>query len=77
MTVCTWPFLLPYCLPTILASSASASGAPYGLPRVSPFAAGINNTYSWALLLAVLVAVATGFGRREAPSNTAQDRLSP
>ena len=77
MTVCTWPFLLPYCVPTILASSSSASGAPYGLPRVSPFAAGMTNTYSWALLATVVIAVVTGFGRREAASNTARGRLSP
>lgn len=66
MTVCTWPFLLPYCIPTILASASSAAGAPYGLPRVSPLQAGLSNTYSWALLAAVLLAVATGYGRREA-----------
>jgi Na+/H+ antiporter NhaC len=66
MTVCTWPFLLPYCVPTILASSSSGAGAPYGLPRVSPLQAGLYNTYSWALFLAVILAVATGYGRREA-----------
>jgi len=65
MTVCTWPFLLPYCIPTILASSASASGAAFGMPRISPFIVGMHNTYSWALLVAVVVAVATGYGRTE------------
>lgn len=65
MTVCTWPFLLPYCLPTILASASSAAGAPYGLPRVSPLAAGLCNTYAWMLMVAIAFAVATGYGRRE------------
>lgn len=65
MTVCTWPFLLPVFLPTILASSASASGADFGMPRVSPLAAGMANTYAWALLLAVPTAILTGFGRRD------------
>lgn len=65
MTVCTWPFLLPYCIPTILASSASASGAAFHMPRISPFSVGMHNTYSWALLAAVAVAVVTGYGRRE------------
>ena len=65
MTVCTWPFLLPYCLPTILAAGTSVSGAPYGLPRVTPLAAGMHNTYAWALLAMVVLAVATGYGRGE------------
>ncbi|MGQ0646557.1 MAG: Na+/H+ antiporter NhaC family protein [Gemmatimonadaceae bacterium] len=66
MTVCTWPFLLPYFLPTILASSASAAGADFGMPRVSPLAVGLANTYSWALVLAVPLAIITGFGRNDA-----------
>jgi len=63
MTVCTVPFILPYFLPTILASSASASGADFGMPRVSPLAAGVHNTYAWALVGAVTLAVVTGWGR--------------
>ncbi|MFN8670373.1 MAG: Na+/H+ antiporter NhaC family protein [Gemmatimonadaceae bacterium] len=63
MTVCTLPFILPYFLPTILASSASASGADFGMPRVAPFAAGLHNTYAWALVVAVALAVVTGWGR--------------
>lgn len=65
MTVCTYPFLLPYFLPTILAASASVSGEAFGMPRVSPLAAGMANTYAWALVAAVVVAVATGYGRGE------------
>jgi Na+/H+ antiporter NhaC len=68
MTVCTYPFLLPYFLPTILASSASASGANFGMPRVAPLAVGMMNTYSWALAAAVVLAIVTGYGRSEAPA---------
>ena len=64
LTACTWPFLLPFFLPTILASSASAAGAVAGMPRISPFEAGLYNVYSWALLLMLAVAVTTGYGRR-------------
>ena len=68
MTVCTWPFLLPYFLPTILASSASASGAAFGMPRVSPWEVGMANTYAWALVVTVAVIIVTGFGRSEGPA---------
>ena len=63
MTVCTWPFLLPYFLPTILAASASKSGVAFGMPAVSAGAVGLYNTYAWALAAAVLIAVTTGYGR--------------
>ncbi len=65
MTVCTYPFLLPYFIPTILASSASASGVPYGMPRISPWTAGMMNSYAWALVVTIGVAIATGYGRTE------------
>lgn len=65
MTVCTYPFILPYFLPTILASSASASGEAFGMPRVAPLSAGVMNTYAWALVLAIVIAIATGYGRGE------------
>ncbi len=68
MTVCTWPFLLPYFLPTILASSASRSGEAYQMPALSAGAIGLYNTYAWALGLAIVIAVATGYGRRQEQS---------
>ena len=61
LTVCVWPFLLPWFLPTILAASVTSGDA--ALPRVSPLAAGLHNTYAWALLVTVVAAVATGYGR--------------
>jgi Na+/H+ antiporter NhaC len=63
MTVCTWPFLLPYFLPTILAASASRSGEAYGMPILRAGTIGLYNTYAWALAVAVVVAVGTGYGR--------------
>ena len=65
MTVCTYPFLLPFFIPTILASSATASGEPFGVPRVTALDAGLANPYSWALLAIIVTAIATGLGRSE------------
>lgn len=65
LTACTWPFLLPFFLPTILAAGATASGEAAGMPRVSPLDAGLHNAYSWALVAMVVVAVGAGYGRRE------------
>lgn len=65
MTVCTYPFLLPFFIPTILASSATAAGEAYGVPRVSALEAGLANPYSWALLGVMLLAILTGLGRPE------------
>ncbi len=64
LTVCTWPFLLPWFLPTILASSASAGGEALGMPVQSPLSVGVHNYYAMALVVAVLIAVVTGYGRR-------------
>jgi Na+/H+ antiporter NhaC len=63
VTVCTWPFLLPYFLPPILAASASQSGEAFGMPRVSAWQAGVHNSYAWMLLLLLVISVATGIGR--------------
>ena len=65
VTVCTYPFLFPYFLPTILASSATAAGEAFGMPRVSPLDAGLRNVYSWMLLAMVLFAITTAYGRSE------------
>jgi Na+/H+ antiporter NhaC len=73
LTACTWPFLLPFFLPTILAASASGSGAVTGMPRVSAFDAGVHNVYSWALLVMLLAAVGLGYGRAERAAGAAYD----
>ena len=61
VTVCTYPFLLPFFIPTILAASMTA-GVP-DMARVSPWDAGLHNVHSWALLVVLLASIATG--RRE------------
>ncbi len=66
MTVCTYPFLLPFFIPTILAASTTAAASEFGLDRVSAFEAGMYNFHSWALLAVVITAIATGWGRRAA-----------
>jgi Na+/H+ antiporter NhaC len=65
LAVCTWPFLLPYFLPAILMSGATAAGAAVNFPRVSPLEAGMANLYSWLLLVMLAVAVGGGYGRDE------------
>ncbi len=66
VTVCTYPFLLPFFIPTILAASLTAGDGATTLPRVSPFEAGLYNAHSWALLAVLLLAIATGWGREGA-----------
>lgn len=63
MTVCTYPFLFPFFIPTILAASTTTAGAGFGMPPVSVLATGLHNFHSWALLGMVLFAVLSGFGR--------------
>jgi len=63
VTVCTYPFLFPYFLPTILMSSATGSGSAFGMPRLSPLDVGLFNVYSWGLLAMIAVAVASGYLR--------------
>ena len=58
---CTYPFLLPVFIPTILAASMTAGID--GMPRVSPWGAGMHNVHSWGLLVVIVVAIATGWGR--------------
>jgi Na+/H+ antiporter NhaC len=66
VTACTWPFLLPFFLPTILA--AGTTGGAAGMPRLTPADAGLYNAYSWALVGMLVIAVAGGYGRREGPA---------
>ena len=63
VTVCTYPFLLPYFLPTILMSSATSSGVAFGMPRLSPLEVGLFNVYSWGLLAMVVFVVTSGYLR--------------
>jgi len=58
---CTYPFLLPVFIPTILAASMTAGID--GMPRVSPWSAGLHNVHSWGLLVVIVLSVATGWGR--------------
>ena len=76
ITVCTYPFLFPYFIPVILAASSTAVGAELGMPRLSPFVAGIYNFHSWLLLGMVVLAILTGYGRAEqgGPSSFSQTR---
>ena len=65
VTACTWPFLLPFFLPTILAAGTTGDGG--GMPRLSPADAGLYNAYSWALVAMLACAVGLGYGRGEGP----------
>lgn len=67
LTVCTWPFLLPWFLPTILAAGATANASGFGMPTLSPLQVGLHNGYAWALVAMVLLAVLGGYGRELAP----------
>ncbi len=64
LTVCTWPFLLPWFLPTILAAGITRE-AGLGMPALSPWTVGSHNTYAWALVATVALMVLTGAGRGE------------
>ncbi|RMH22682.1 MAG: hypothetical protein D6696_02750 [Acidobacteria bacterium] len=61
VTVCTYPFLLPWFIPTILAASTTRGHA--AMPPVSAWSAGLWNLHSWGLLAVLLLAVASGWGR--------------
>ena len=62
-TVCTYPFLLPFFIPTVLAASTTATGDVFGVPPTTALEAGLRNAYSWALLVIVVLAILTGWGR--------------
>jgi len=61
VTVCTYPFLFPVFIPVILAASMTAGVD--GMPRVSPWEVGLHNVHSWALLVIIVLAITTGWGR--------------
>ena len=63
VTVCIWPFLLPWFVPTILAASQTAGPAGAAPERVGPLSAGFHNLYLWGLAVVLAVAVGTGYGR--------------
>jgi len=65
ITVCTYPFLFPFFIPTILAASTTAGYEAFGMPRLSPWTIGLHNAHSWALLAVILLAIGTGWGRKE------------
>jgi Na+/H+ antiporter NhaC len=67
VTVCTYPFLLPFFIPTILAASTTMGYEAFGVPRLSAWAIGLHNAHSWALLVVILLAMATGWGRELEP----------
>lgn len=71
VTVCTFPFVLPYFIPVILAAGVTSGAADRGVPSVGPLAAGLHNFHGWALLLVLLAAITTGFGRRFASDGSA------
>jgi len=81
VTVCTYPFLLPFFIPTILAGSLTTSGAEFGVGRVTALEAGLANLHSWGLLIVLLAALLTGRGRgegaREHSTATPSDRTFP
>lgn len=68
VTVCTYPFLLPFFIPTILAASMTAGLETFGAPRLSAWTVGVHNVHSWALLGVLLLAMATGWGRKSRTS---------
>jgi Na+/H+ antiporter NhaC len=79
LTACTWPFLLPFFLPTILAAGATVQAGI--MPRLSPADAGLHNAYSWALVVMTAVAIVAGYGRGEGqgpgPAGTGSAPISP
>ena len=62
---CSWPMAFPWFVPAIITSSTTMEGVAFGMPRLSPVAAGLSNLHSWALLAVLLFALATGYARGE------------
>jgi len=68
ITSCTYPFLLPFYIPTIVAASTTAGATAFNMPRIAPLATGLFNFHSWALLAVLIFAIVTGFGRGAQPT---------
>ena len=64
VTSCTLPFVLPYCIPPVLAAALTAGG---DAPRLGPLEIGLLNTHAWALAVVVAAAVVTGYGGESRP----------
>ena len=62
-TTCTYPFLLPWFIPTILAANLTAGAGT--MPRLSALQVGAANLHSIVLLAIVVLAVFAGYGRAE------------
>jgi Na+/H+ antiporter NhaC len=61
-TVCTYPFLLPWFIPTILAANLTVVDGV--MPRLSALQIGLANLHSWLLLAILCAAVFLGYGRQ-------------
>lgn len=64
VTASTVPFIFPYFIPVILATSTTQSGDALGVPALDPVTVGMHNYYSWALLGLLIFALISGYGRR-------------
>lgn len=74
VTTSSFPFILPYFIPTILAAGTTASGEGFGMPRVSPLDTGLHNFHSWMLLIVIVLAIWTGYGRTFLPDKVNEGR---
>lgn len=68
-TVCTYPFLLPWFIPTILAANLTATDGL--MPRLTALQVGLANLHSWLLLAILCAAVFLGYGRSAEAAATA------
>ena len=68
LTVSTYPFLLPWFIPTVLAAGMTAQAT--GAPRLAVTQVGLFNFHSWALLAITAIAIGTGWGRGNGASRT-------
>ena len=76
-TVCTYPFLLPYCIPTVFAATLTTQVAGPGMYPQNAGLVGLHNFHSWALLAVVIVSIATGWGRGSVPTKDSSRSQAP